>query len=281
MPAPDRHLQTLRRAILATRDTAGRTGHFLQLAGASDVLVSGDLHGNIGNFQVLLAQADLANHPKRHFVMQEVIHGPHRYPAGGDKSHQLIDLFAALKCQFPHRVHLMIGNHELAQWTRRVISKSDLDLNALFTEGLRTAYGDRADEVERTYGDLFASAPLGVRTANRVFISHSLPNANRMQTFHVDLLKREKYADADLLPGGYAYSLLWGRDPSPANAAAFLERVEADLLVSGHITCEGGYAVPNDRQVILDSLGAPATYCLFPADRPLTHAELVGCIRFI
>ena len=40
-----------------------------------------------------------------------------------------------------------------------------------------------------------------------------------------------------------------------------------------------GFDVPNDRQVILDSLGSPAAYCLFPADRPLTHDELLACVK--
>jgi hypothetical protein len=47
----------------------------------------------------------------------------------------------------------------------------------------------------------------------------------------------------------------------------------------GHIPCERGFDVPNDQQLILDCMKAPAGYCLFPTDRPLTHAELVNCIR--
>jgi hypothetical protein len=49
--------------------------------------------------------------------------------------------------------------------------------------------------------------------------------------------------------------------------------------VTGHVPCDQGFAVPNDRQVILDCMGEPACYCLLPADRPLTHEELVGCIH--
>ena len=40
-----------------------------------------------------------------------------------------------------------------------------------------------------------------------------------------------------------------------------------------------GFDVPNDRQLIVDCAESPAGYVLFPADRPLTHSELVGCIR--
>ena len=35
------------------------------------------------------------------------------------------------------------------------------------------------------------------------------------------------------------------------------------------------YDVPNDRQLILDSVGTPAGFCFFPTTRPLTHAELL------
>ena len=59
----------------------------------------------------------------------------------------------------------------------------------------------------------------------------------------------------------------------------FLRRVDADLLVSGHIPNDEGFAVPNEQQIILDCKGDPAGYCLFPADRPLPHAELVACVK--
>jgi hypothetical protein len=92
------------------------------------------------------------------------------------------------------------------------------------------------------------------------------------------VLEREDWEQADLLPRGAVHSLVWGRDVRPENAAAFLGKVDADLLITGHIPCERGFDVPNDRQVILDSLGTPACYCLFPADRPLSHADLVACV---
>jgi hypothetical protein len=278
MPDPDRLLSTLRRALLAFRDTPGRRGRLVALDGAADVLVAGDLHGSLENFRHLLRKADLGNHPHRHFVLQELIHGPHRYPEGGDKSHQLVDLLAALKCQYPRQVHLLLGNHELAQWTDRPIAKEEVDLAEQFWVGVHTAYGDRAQEVYFTYLELFAVVPVAVRTANRVFLSHSLPSAGRLPAFDPAALERDEAGEGDLLPGGSVYSLVWGRDVSPANVTAFLGRVDADLLITGHIPCDRGFAVPNDRQVILDSLGDPACYCLFPADHPLTHQELIGCV---
>src|SRR5437588_345537 len=106
MPDPVRLLRTLHRAREAFQATPGRRGHWIELTGADDVLVAGDLHGNLENFRELLHRADLDRQPRRHLVLQELLHGPYSYSAGGDKSHQLLDLVAALKCQYPERVHL-------------------------------------------------------------------------------------------------------------------------------------------------------------------------------
>jgi hypothetical protein len=281
MPDPDRLLVTLSRARQAFRDTPGRHGHLVFPEEAKEVLVAGDLHGNMENFRRLLILADLGKHPGRHLVLQELVHGPFRYPTGGDKSHQLVDLLAALKCQHPWQVHLLLGNHELSQWTNHWIAKADQDLNDLFRTGLAFAYGGRADEIHAAYLDLFAALPLAVRTPNRILLSHSLPNARRLESFDPARLAQDRVEEQDLAPGGFVYSLVWGRDTKPATVAAFLQKVDADLLITGHIPSPEGYAVPNDRQLILDSIGTPAGCCMFPTDRSLSHAELVSCVGIL
>jgi hypothetical protein len=281
MPDPARLLTVLRAAAQAFRDTPGRRGRFVDLDDAAEVFATGDLHGNVENFRTILAKADLRGHTRRQLVLQEVVHGPHLYPDGGDKSHQLIDLVAALKCQHPRQVHFLPGNHELSQATNRLIGKGDSDQNELFRAGIRAAYAPRDDEVYAAYLHLLSVAPLALRTTNRVYVSHSLPSAKHLPNFDPAILERDNTEDADLAYGGGIHSLVWGRDTSTANAAAFLKKVDADLLITGHIPCEQGFAVPNDRQIILDSLGSPACYCLFPTDRPLTHAELVERIAML
>jgi hypothetical protein len=273
-------LTLLRQAMTLVRATPGRKGHSLDLSDCTDVLVTGDLHGQVGHFQALLTAADLKNNPRRHFVMQEAIHGKFRYPGGGDKSHQLIDLFAALKSQFPHRVHYIPGNHELAQWTGKPVLKGDENLNRLFEDGVRTAYGpDAGAEVYQTYLELFKALPLAIRTGNGVLVSHSLPSARAMELFKPDVLERDSYEPTDLEHGGSVHSLLWGRDTAPANAANYLRKMGSSLLVSGHIANDAGYLIPNEHQVIVDCSESPAGYILFPANRPLSHNELVDCIR--
>ena len=280
MPAPDRMLTHLRQAVALVRATPGKKGHTVALDDCADVLVAGDLHGHIPHFQSLLKYADLANNPKRHFVMQEVIHGKFRYPHGGDKSHQLVDLFAALKCQYPRQVHYLPGNHELAQWTNRPVLKSDENQNALFREGVNEAYGPKfGPQVYDAYLELFQALPVALRAPNGVLVSHSLPTARALALFEPARLERDTYDADDLQPGGSVHSLLWGRDTSADAVANYLRKMGCDLLVSGHIACDQGFLVPNDRQVILDCAEHPGGFVLFPADKPLTHQELVACVR--
>jgi len=278
MPDPDRLLRTLQQAIQAFRDTPGRKGRLVRLQDVDEVMAVGDLHGNVENFRRALQKAELGTHPRRHLVLQELVHGPFRYPGGGDKSHQLVDLLAALKCQFPMQVHLLLGNHELAQAAGQAIAKTESDLNAIFREGVGTAYLARAPEVYAAYLQLFTVVPLAVRTPNRVFLSHSLPSGARLERFDPALLEWDVHAEEDLAVGGAVHNLVWGRDTRAETASAFLQKVDADWLITGHIPCPQGFDVPNERQIILDALGAPACYCLFPTDRPVTQQDLISGI---
>jgi hypothetical protein len=275
-------LTHLRQAIALVRATPGRRGHTVTLENCTEVLVAGDLHGHVAHFQTMLKLADLANNPTRHFILQEVIHGKFRYPKGGDKSHQLVDLFAALKCQFPKQVHYIPGNHELAQWTNRPVLKADENQNVLFVEGVNEAYGTAfGPQIYATYLELFQSLPVAIRTPNAILITHSLPASRFLPLFDPARLERETHEPEDLQPGGSVHSVLWGRDTSAEAASNYLRKMGCDLLVSGHIACTTGFAVPNERQLILDCAETPAGFVLFPANRPLTHTELVACVQTI
>jgi len=188
----------------------------------------------------------------------------------------MVDLVAALKCQFPRQVHYIMGNHELSQWSGRKISKGEADQNTLFRDGLATKYGPDADRIYAAYHAIFDVLPLAVFTPNGVCLTHSLPSPTSLARFDLAVIEKDTFAPEELQPGGAVYSLVWGRDGSAANAANFLAKVGAEWLVTGHMPAEGGFAVPNRRQLVLDCAEEPAGCCLFPADRPITHEELVA-----
>ena len=283
MPDPDKILATVRKATALFRSTPGRAGGVIALDGASaeDVLVVGDLHGNVPAFRHILGAAALPQNPRRHLVLQELIHGPRHYPGGGDKSHQLVDLVCALKCQYPDRVHLILGNHELSELTGRAIGKNGIPLNALFRQGINTAYGDRGAVVYEAYLALFAGLPLAVRTANRVFLCHTIPDGRELDGFDLDVLGMDHWTHEAMKRHGTVYAITWGRDTDAETVNRFASMVDADLFITGHQPCDDGFRLANVRQIIIDGTDPFPAYCLFPASGPVTIQSLLGCVHVI
>ncbi|WP_435016154.1 metallophosphoesterase [Tundrisphaera sp. TA3] len=283
MPDPRKLLAIIRKAADLNRATPGRSGSVVTLDGnVSDVMVVGDLHGNIPAFRQVLLAADLARNPNRHLVLQELIHGPRFYPDdAGDRSHQLVDLVCALKCQHPERVHLILGNHELSELTGRPIAKGGVPLNALFRQGIGTAYGESADEVYKAYLALFATLPLAVRTPNRVFLCHTIPDPLDVERFDASIFAEENWPHDAMKRGGPVYAITWGRNTEPENVDRFAAIVDADWFVTGHQPCEEGFRQANHRQVIVDGTDPYPAFCLFPAREPVTVERLMDGIRIM
>ena len=282
MPDPLKILTTIRRASALIRATPGRMGGIITLKEAADVMVMGDLHGNISAFKQLLSLAALDRHPRRHLVLQELIHGSLTYPGDkGDRSHQLLDVFTALKCQYPDRVHHILGNHELSELTGRSIGKDGEGLNAKFRRGVETAYGSSAGDIHESYKTLFASLPLAIKTANRVYVCHTLPDASDVDTLDLELLKADSWPAEAMKRRGTIYALTWGRDTTPETADRFATMVDADFFVTGHQPCDEGFRRANHRQIIVDGTNPYPCYCLFPADQPVSIDSLVACVHRI
>jgi hypothetical protein len=282
MPDPKKILTTIRRATELTRTTPGRKGGIVILDNAAEVMVVGDLHGNISAFKKVLTISALERHPRRHLILQELIHGPLMYPDDkGDRSHQLLDVFTALKCQYPDRVHLILGNHELSELTGRSIGKDGEELNAKFQRGIETAYGESAAEIHASYKSLFAALPLAVRTRNRVYVCHTLPDDRDLDTLDLELLKADVWPEDAMKRRGTIYALTWGRDTSPETADRFSAMVDAEFFVTGHQPCDEGFRQANHRQIIIDGTNPRACYCLFPADSPVTIESLMCCVHLV
>lgn len=278
----ERILKIVKQASPLLRATTGRRGMVVHLpTDARDLLVAGDLHGNLANFKRILEWADLERCQDRHLVLQEFIHGPGRYPGGGCQSHRLLDAVCALKCQYPSRVHLILGNHELSQWTGRSVAKDSQAMNELFESGVREAYGDHADDFLSAYDDLFASMLLAVRTPHRVMVCHSIPEGRHLATFDPAVFDCYGLGEDQVGKGSSAYQLVWGRDVREETARQFCDLMEVDFVITGHIAQESGYSMPNRRQIILDSMATPAACLLVPADRPITAEDLLEGIRIL
>ena len=276
MPDPQEILATIRKATELMRSTPGRSGSVVAFDDADEVMVVGDLHGNLPAFSQALAIAALDWYPRRHLVLQELVHEINKNDDDRpDRSHQLVDLVSALKCQYPQRVHLILGNHELSELTGRIIGKDGHTLNLRFRQGMELAYGARTQEVYEAYLVLFAALPLAVRTPNRVFVCHTLPDARYLEDLDLALLQADHWPEEAMKRGGTIYALTWGRDNTPETADRFAAMVDADWFITGHQPCDEGFRQANHRQIIIDGTNPYPAYCLFPAFGAVTIESLL------
>jgi hypothetical protein len=281
MPDPAKLVATIRKAVDLILATPGRSGNVITLDDAEDVLVVGDLHGNLRSFKAMLDRAEMGLHPRRHLVLQELVHDIGADPAEGrpDLSHRLVDVVCALKCQYSDRVHVILGNHELSEVTNRPIAKNGLPLNRSFREGVQRTYGRGADAIHAAYMDLFRALPLALRTPNRVFVVHTLPEAQDLESFDLGVLSATGWTDEQSRRRGSVYALTWGRDNDPETADRFAALVDADFFVCGHQPCDEGFRVANHRMLILDGTDPYPASCLFPATRSVAFEDLVAGVR--
>jgi hypothetical protein len=247
-----------------------RTGDIIELPSQGDVIVMGDIHGNRENFAKVLEAADLENNPQRHLIIQEATH---TYQVEEDLSFLLHEDIVKVKAQFPHQLHILLGNHELSELTGKEILKGGICYNILFREGMKREYGEYYDVIKDLFDDYIKTMPLAAVAPNGIFLSHSIPDPKYTRYYSLKLFREglEDQKKYSIL----TEKLVWGRDLSQENADAFTQQVESEIHVVGHTACKRGYQVPNDRHIVLDSKGLFATTLYFRLDKKYTQDELV------
>jgi len=244
---------TYRQAARENREDPLLSASLLKFPNYGQVVMTGDLHGHQRNLERLISYCDLDRAGARHVILHEIIHEDPGSTSDVDRSHGLLLQAARWKCAFPEQVHFLMGNHELAQITGREISKAGRILTLDFTRGVEEAYGTgAAAEVMAAILDFLSSFPLAGRTVNRIFLSHSLPGTREIASFDPSVLNRP-LTDDDLIDGGSAYALVWGRRQNPELLSHLAEALDVDMFICGHQPQETGYRVVDNRLLIIAS----------------------------
>lgn len=230
-----------------------RAGQTVHLPAEGDLWIVGDVHDHRRNFAKFLAYADLANNPTRHIILHEIIHGDHWDSDGAEDSWHMLVEAADLKCAYPEQVHFLLANHDLAQIHGEGIMKAGVSVCEGFNKGIKRDFGDARYKVQVAITEFLLSQPLAVKTANGIFVSHSLPPDDLIPTFDFSVFDRDLVANDYTRKTGPVYQLIWGRRATPAGVDAFLERVGAKLLITGHQPQDEGYALNGDRHIIIAS----------------------------
>lgn len=265
-------------AIQANLSMPMRRGFLQGLPEDGEVMITGDLHGHLGNLHRVVEIANLKRHKKRHLIIQELVHELYGEDKGACQSYRMVETAARLKVTYPNQVHYLTGNHEFSEVVDLEIGKNGRFLNAEFQQGLENAYGERWRDVKRAFRKFWQACPLALRADNGLFICHSTPQLRHVGEIDLNYLQGVDADDA-FKRNGPVFHLLWGRDYSPAAADAFAKQVKADIFVVGHTPCSEGVKAPNHRHIILDSTSADGRYVIVPLKRPVTHAEVLRRVK--
>ena len=237
-----------------------RKGQLIDFAAPGEIIMTGDLHGNERNFEKIVRFAELNENPQRHLVLHELLHEP-TSSTEYCFSFRLLERALRLQKVFPHRVHLLLGNHALCQVFDKPVSRANGDAVTRLRAGLDQAYGPHAQDVAQAMNEFLLSEPLAARLPNRIMLSHSLPSPAKMSEFDPQIIYKDHLDHADLHRNGSAYLMLWGRRQTAQQLADLGKTWNVDLFVTGHQPQEMGFSLNPPSQLILASDNSHG-YCL-------------------
>lgn len=240
-----------RRAAEASRNCSLRKGATVHLPARGRLVASGDLHDHTDNFYRLIRLAGLTESPDHHLLVQEVVHGPNRVN-GQDLSVRILARVAALKIQFPEQVHILLGNHELAQMSGDGILKDGVSVVDVFDDGLEFLYQDAAEDVNEAMADFISSMLLAVKLPNDIMLCHSLPAPRKMQSFDPEVINRDP-TPTDYDTAGSAHDLVWGRHHTEEQTQKLAEIWGVKNFILGHQPADMGWDQQTENALVLNS----------------------------
>lgn len=275
----DQFIEVLGCAAEENQVSSLRQNQVIHLPPEGEVFVTGDLHDHQRNLDRLLKAVDLPNHPERHIILHELIHGDRIDAKGADGSWETLYRAAELKCDYPLQVHFLLANHDLAQVYGEGIMKGGMSVCEAFTAGIRRDFPDRSGSVTAAIADFLMSLPLAVRTHNGFFICHSIPRDDQFAAFDFGVFDRVLTGADYKRRVGSVYQLVWGRNVTAQGAGEFADRVGARILITGHQPQESGFFVNGDRHLIIASDHNQGVFVQLDLARQYTMPEVVASIR--
>lgn len=270
-----RAIDCLKQATKLNRDDPYLQGCVLMLPDYGQVVMTGDFHGHQRNFEKLQRFCRLDQTPIRHVMLHELIHAEPVNPQEPDMSHRLLLAAVEWKMQFPDQVHFLQSNHDLAQLNSNPITKGGRSALDQFCRGIAQTYADDAELVLRAIGEFITSLPLAGKTANRVFLSHAMPDVDQ---FDPSLLA-QPVGQLDLSRSGPVHKFVWGRVRSAEQLERLAGLLDVNCFIVGHEPQEDGYALLHDRAIVLASDHNHGVFLPFDLKKPQSPAELARRIR--
>ncbi len=249
---PQTIIDLLNSGVEASNADRFRRGNLIYLPFNVQLIATGDIHGHRRNFERIVAFADLANNPDTHVILQEIIHGGPKDAQGGCLSYKLLFDVVRYKLSFPDRVHIIMGNHDIAFINNSKVMKDGQEMNRLMRLALEREFRQAGADIEAAIRQLLLSQPLAVRTENRIWLSHSLPSNHFADKFDRQILEKQ-LKTGDCEKPGSAYLLTWGRNFSQQTLDKMAELLDVDIFILGHQPQQRGWSRAGKNLLIIAS----------------------------
>lgn len=276
----DTVIDIYRRAADENRSDPVLQGSTLVFPNYGQLVMTGDMHGHMRNFDKLVRFCVLGESKIRHVILHELIHSEPKTLDDIDLSHELMFEAAHWKVAFPEQVHFLQSNHELAQLTGQEITKNGRSVTKAFEDGVAHTFGrNLMPRVIDAIQEFISSFPLAARTKNGLFMSHSLPSELDWPMFDPGVLDRP-LTEPDLMETGSVYQMVWGRRHPISLLDHIAQTLGAEIFITGHQPQEEGHAVIGERMLIVASDHNHGVFV--PIDlrrKSYTMADLVKSVR--
>lgn len=252
-----------------------RKGNIIFLPEDAELIATGDIHGHQRNFERIINFTDLRNNPKRHLLLQEIIHGGPEDESGGCLSYKLLFDAVEYKIRFPNQVHIIMANHDTTFINNGQVIKNGKEMNRSMRLALDREFQQSSYDIKTAIAQFFFSQPLAVKCPNRIWLSHSLPADRHLASFDKNIFNRKLEIEDTIMPGS-AYLLTWGRSHSQQTLDKMAEMLDVDIFILGHQRQPTGWSRIGGNLIIIASDHNHG--CLLPINltKPYTIQQLTN-----
>ncbi|MHC4636373.1 MAG: metallophosphoesterase [Planctomycetota bacterium] len=222
------------------------------LPSSGSLIIAGDIHGHLRNFERIVRFADLVNNPDRHVVLQEILHGGPKDTQGDCISYKVLFEAIRYKISFPDQVHIVMANHDTAMINNSKVMKDGKEMNRSMCQALEREFQEAYNDIQLAIRQFLFSQPLAVKTENRIWVSHSLPSDNYFEKFDSGIFTRNMKIN-DVVRPGSVYLLTWGRQHSQKLLDKMAGMLDVEYFILGHQAQTGGWGREGENLVILAS----------------------------